>query len=107
ELEGGLRADETHYVDVHWRPAAPLMFERAFDIRAIAAAAQPIPAFGSHARGPALPDALALAAVHLVAHHWHQILLVWLEDIRLLADALDERGRRQLVDGAIAGSYTV
>jgi hypothetical protein len=107
EFERRLRGDVTHYVDVHWRPAAPLMFERAFDIRAIAAAAQPIPALGPGARGPALPDALALACVHLVAHHWHQILLVWLRDIRLLADAIDERGRRQFLEGGIAGSYTV
>jgi hypothetical protein len=107
DFERRLRADVTHYVDVHWRPAAPLMFEHAFDLRAIAAAATPIPALGPHARGPSLPDALALACVHLVAHHWHQILLVWLEDIRLLADAIDERGRRQVVDGAVAGRYTV
>jgi hypothetical protein len=107
EFERRLRSGVTHYVDVHWRPVAPLIFERAFDLRGLSAAAAAIPALGPHARGPSLPDALALACVHLVAHHWHQILLVWLYDIRLLADAIDERGRRHLVDRAIAGSYTV
>jgi hypothetical protein len=107
ELERRLPADVTHYVDVHWRPAAPLMFERSFDVRGLAAAARPIAALGPCARGPGLPDALALACIHLVAHHWHEILLVWLEDIRLLADAIDDGGRRQFVDRAVAGSYTV
>lgn len=107
EFERRLRSDVTHYVDVHWRAAAPLVFERAFDFRGLCAVAAPVPPLGPHARGPSLPDALALACVHLVAHHWHQILLVWLYDIRLLADAIDEQGRRQLVDRAIAGSYTV
>src|SRR5262249_51831933 len=36
----------THYVDVHWRAAAPLVFGEAFDATAIAAASVPIPAFG-------------------------------------------------------------
>jgi hypothetical protein len=107
EFERRLQSDVTHYVDVHWRPVAPLIFEGAFDLRELGVSAAAIPALGPHARGPSVPDALALACVHLVAHHWHQILLVWLYDIRLLADAIDEHGRRQLVDGAIAGSYTV
>jgi hypothetical protein len=106
-FERRLRADVTHYVDVHWRPAAPLLFDRAVDIRAMGADARPIPALGSHARGPSLPDALTLACIHLVAHHWDQVLLVWLEDIRLLADALDDEARQHLVDRAASGSYTV
>jgi hypothetical protein len=106
-FERRLPVNVTHYVDVHWRPAAPLLFDRAVEVRAIAADACPIPALGSHARGPSPPDALALACIHLVAHHWDQILLIWLEDIRLLADALDDEERQQLVDRAAAGSYTV
>lgn len=106
-FERRLRSDVTHYVDVHWRPAAPLIFEGAFDLGRLSTGAAAIPALGPHARGPSLPDALALSCVHLVAHHWHEILLVWLYDIRLLADAIDEHGRRQLVERAIAGSYTV
>lgn len=106
-FERRLRTGVTHYVDVHWRPAAPLILERAFDVGGIAAAAAPIPALGPHACGPAIHDALALACVHLVAHHWDEILLIWLEDIRLLAEALDENATRHLIDRAIAGSYTV
>ncbi|HEX6465014.1 MAG TPA: nucleotidyltransferase family protein [Vicinamibacterales bacterium] len=106
-LERRLRADATHFVDVHWRIAAPLLFGQVFDANALMASAVPIPALGPHARGPALERALALACVHLVAHHWHQILLVWLYDIRLLADAIDDQDRERLVEDAVAGRYTV
>ena len=107
QLERRLRTGITHYVDVHWRPAAPLLFDRALDIRAMIATAKPIPELGPHARGPSYADALALSCIHLVSHHWHQILLVWLRDIRLLADALMEDDRQRAVECAVAGSYTV
>jgi hypothetical protein len=106
-FERRLRADVTHFVDLHWRAAAPLLFDSAFDSDVLTAAAAPIPALGPYARGPAPGHALALASVHLVAHHWHQILLVWLYDIRLLADALGDDQRERLVDNAVAGRYTV
>lgn len=106
-FERRLRADVTHFVDVHWRVAAPLLFEDVFDTDVLMASAAPVPALGPYARGPALEHALALSCVHLVAHHWHQILLVWLSDIRLLADALDDRDRECLVDEAVARRNTV
>ncbi len=107
EFERRLRGGVTHYLDVHWRAAAPLMFEQAFDTRALVASAEPIPALGPHARGPAARHALALACVHLAAHHWHQVLLVWLQDLRLLADALTDDDRQAFVEAAGAGRYTV
>lgn len=107
QWERALRGGVVHYVDVHWRVAAPLMFERAFDVGEIAAASCPIPALGPGAIGPATHDALALASVHLVAHHWEQLLLLWLHDVRLLADALDVQGRQRVIDSAIKGEYTV
>ena len=106
-FERRLRADVTHFVDVHWRVAAPLLFEAVFDGEVLMASAAPIPALGPYVRGPAPGHALALACVHLVAHHWHQILLVWLHDIRLLAEALDDDLRGRLVEEAVAGRYTV
>jgi hypothetical protein len=106
-FERRLRAEVTHFLDVHWRVAAPLLFDAIFDSDVLMASAAPIPALGRYARGPAPGHALALACVHLVAHHWHQILLVWLYDIRLLADALDDDQRGRLVDSAVAGRYTV
>jgi len=94
-----------HYVDVHWRAVAPLVFGDAFDADAIARAGVPIPALGPHARGPAPADALALACVHLVAHHWPGVALRWLHDLRLLADSLDDEARERFARGASAGKY--
>jgi hypothetical protein len=94
-----------HHVDVHWRAAAPLVFDEAFDSAALAARAVAIPALGPGARGPALEDALALACVHVVAHHWPDGSLRWWYDIRLLAERLGEDGRDRLAGAASAGRY--
>src|SRR5262249_54569405 len=106
QVERRLRGGITHYVDVHWRPAAPLVFDRAIDVAALLAAFEPLSSLGEFARGPAPRHALALACVHLVAHHWHQVLLVWMIDIRLLADALDDEECQRLVEDAVRGGYT-
>ena len=94
-----------HYVDVHWRAAAPLVFAEAFDEAAIAAAGLPIPALGPSAVGPAPHDALALACVHVVAHHWPDASLRWWYDMRLLAGRLDADGRARLARSAVAGRF--
>lgn len=94
-----------HYVDVHWRAAAPLVFGDAFDARAIDIAGRPIAALGSAAHGPAAHDALALACVHLVSHHWPDGSLRWLYDLRLLAEALDDDARAAFAQGAARGRY--
>jgi Uncharacterised nucleotidyltransferase len=107
QVERPLRAGITHFVDVHWRPAAPLVFERTFDVAALIDAGEPLPPLGAHARGPAARDALALACIHLVAHHWHHILLIWLLDIRLLVETLESADCEALVDEAVRGRYTV
>jgi hypothetical protein len=104
-FERRLRGGVVHYVDVHWRAAAPLVFERAFDVRRLAAQARPVAGLGPDARGPALHHALALGCVHVVAHHWDTLLLLWLYDLRLMAEALDAEGRRAFVDAAIEGRY--
>lgn len=100
-----LRAGVVHYLDIHWRAAAPLLFAHAFDMRALLATARPLPGLSAHARGPALHHALGLGCIHVVAHHWDTLLLIWLHDLRLLADALDDEGQRRFVDAAIAGKY--
>jgi len=94
-----------HYIDVHWRVASPLVFADAFDAQAIADAAVPIRALGSAARGPAPHDALALACVHVVSHHWPDASLRWLYDLRLLAGALDAGAREAFARAASRGRY--
>jgi hypothetical protein len=94
-----------HWLDVHWRAAAPLVFGDAFDARALAAAGAPIPALGQAARGPAPADALALACVHVVSHHWPGASLRWLYDLRLLANALDDQSCAAFARAAVRGRY--
>lgn len=104
-FERTLRAGVVHYLDIHWRAAAPLLFAHAFNMRALLATARPLPALSAHARGPALHHALGLGCIHVVAHHWDTLLLIWLHDLRLLADALDDEGHRLFVDAARDGKY--
>ena len=104
-FERTLRAGVVHYLDIHWRAAAPLLFAHAFDMGALLATARPLPALSAHAHGPAPHHALGLGCIHIVAHHWDTLLLIWLHDLRLLADALDEEGQRLFVDAAVAGKY--
>ena len=94
-----------HDVDVHWRAAAPLVFDGAFDCAAIASRGVSLPALGPTARGPSVPDALALACVHVVAHHWPRASLRWWYDLALLAGAVDEPGLERFAEAASAGGY--
>jgi hypothetical protein len=104
-FQRSLRSGVVHYLDIHWRAAAPLLFAHAFDMRALLATARPVPALSPHAHGPALHHALGLGCIHVVAHHWDTLLLIWLHDLRLLADALDDEGQRLFVEAAMAGKY--
>src|SRR4029079_15202286 len=74
-----------HALDVHWRIAAPLVFRDVLTAEVLRSRAVPIPELGSNARGPSLPDALAIACVHLAAHHRSDPLPLWLEEIATLA----------------------
>jgi len=94
-----------HYVDVHWRAASPLVFGDAFDVESMTAEGAPIPGLGPAARGPATHDALALACVHVVAHHWPDASLRWLYDLRLLAGSLDGVSRARFARAASDGRY--
>jgi hypothetical protein len=91
------RSGIASYLDVHWRVGAPLLIDRVLPSRLFFETATALPALGPHARVPDLPLALLLACLHLAAHHRSNPRLVWLYDLRLLADALDEEKRRAFV----------
>ena len=82
------RSDVTHALDIHWRVAAPLLVERLLPARAVIASARPIAPLGPGALGPSLPHALAFACLHLAAHHWPEPDLLWLYDLRAIAEAM-------------------
>lgn len=73
-------------LDLHWRVANSPAFEHivSSDERAVA-----LPALSPHAR--TLPDeeALLLACVHRVVHHYGSERLIWLYDIELLRERVE------------------
>jgi hypothetical protein len=93
------------HVDVHWRLAAPLIVEHLLPATQVIESRTPIPALGESAWGPSLEHALAVACLHMAAHHWPPPDLLWLYDLRLLADALDPAGIRRFVHLAESGRF--
>ena len=87
-------------LDVHWRLAAPIVAAELLAFETLWRRAQTIDALGPTARGPHLCDAVAIAAVHLYAHHPAERGLLWLNDVTLLTSALTEDQRRQVVRDA-------
>jgi len=87
-------------LDVHCRLASPVVAAELFDFTELWHRAQPIPALGPGARVPHSVDALAIAAVHLIAHHPNERGLLWLYDLRAIADALGHNGRAEFADQA-------
>jgi hypothetical protein len=94
------RAGVVHALDLHWRIAAPLVFANVLPFEMLRSTAVPIPALGAHAFGPSLANALVLACIHLAAHHRRRAILLWLYDLRLLAQSLDEMQQSAFVDAA-------
>lgn len=84
-----------HVYDVHWGVsnaspfAAVLRFEDAW------ARSIPLPRLGAHARGLSPEDALLLACIHRVAHHYDSDRLIWLVDIALLRDRMSGEEHRR------------
>lgn len=91
-----------HAYDVHWRVVNRLAFAGAISFEEAAAEADPIAPLGPFARTLSPVHALLLACVHQAAHHAGHTRLIWLFDIHLLAQALDER--HQEAFAAIVGS---
>lgn len=81
-----------HVFDVHWRIANPQAFGTVLSFEELVRAAVPVPQLGSGARALSAADALLLACVHRVAHHFDSNRLIWLYDIHLIASGLPADG---------------
>lgn len=82
------RGHARHAVDLHWRVANPQAFASSLTHAEIWREAEPVPALGLAARGPAGPHALLIACMHRVAHHANDQCVIWLKDIDLIARRL-------------------
>jgi hypothetical protein len=122
-VQGQVIYDHEHIpgavLDVHSRLASPIVAAALFDFDDLWRRGQPIPALGAQARGPQPADALAIAAVHLLAHHPNERGLLWLYDLHLLTRTLnasqveaaveDARSRRMttLLRAAVARAQAI
>jgi hypothetical protein len=80
-----------HAYDIHWRVSNRHLFAGVQSYDELAERSIPVPALGGHARALAPADALVLACVHRLAHHADELRLIWLYDIHLLVQGLEER----------------
>lgn len=77
-----------HVVDLHWRLFNPHRFGTTLPFDDLLRDSEPRTALGPAARGLGTTHALALAAVHRVAHHFGHDRLIWLYDVRVLAERM-------------------
>ena len=77
-----------HVVDLHWRISNRPLFGDMLSFEALVPTAVPVKQLGDSARTLSPVDALLFACIHRVAHHNGSHLLIWLYDIKLLAEAL-------------------
>jgi hypothetical protein len=91
-----MRADSAeidHQLDVHWRFSNVLALAGVLTYADVAARACTLPQISGEALAPCAMHSLLVACVHRVAHHRDSANLLWLYDVALLADSLDERER--------------
>ena len=86
-----------HHLDVHWRISNVLALAGVLTYAEVAARACALPQIGGEALVPCAVHSLLIACVHRVAHHRDSANLLWLYDVALLADSLDERDRTAFV----------
>jgi hypothetical protein len=82
-----------HHLDVHWRISNVLALEGVLAYAEVAVRACALPQISGEALAPCAMHSLLIACVHRVAHHRDSTNLLWLYDVALLADSLDERER--------------
>jgi hypothetical protein len=90
-------AGRTAYLDLHWKVANSPVFADALTYAELSARAVPVDALGPAARTPCDADALFLACIHIAAHHAEEPRLVWLIDVRCLAERLTPSGQEQFL----------
>jgi hypothetical protein len=92
-----LGRDLAHTIDVHWELFNPRAFSGVLDTQEVFDRSVPVPALSASARAPHPVHALLIACVHRVAHHAGHEDLVWLYDVRLLAESLSDEEAAEFV----------
>jgi hypothetical protein len=92
-----------HSWDVHWAATNAPMFAPALDPGSLFESAVPVPTLHPQACALSPVAALLLACIHRIAHHHDSDRLIWLVDIALLRDRLDQNDEREFWMMAAAG----
>jgi hypothetical protein len=82
------QACSLHVIDLHWAISNRPLFANMFSFDELADDARPIKQLGKGAFTPAPVLALLFACIHRVAHHDDSHLLIWVFDIKMLAEGL-------------------
>jgi len=95
-------------VDLHWRISNVRLFARVLSFEEAWHSSTAVPRLGQSARTLRRIDALLLACVHRVAHHYDDPDLLWLWDIHLLCrDMTDDDAGRIVAAAACRGVCSV
>jgi hypothetical protein len=93
------QAGSVHYVvDLHWAISNRPLFAAMLSFDELAANAVPVPGLGTCATTLRPVDALLFACIHRIAHHNDSHLLIWLYDVKLLAERLSAAEWEQFVE---------
>lgn len=79
-----------HNIDVHWRINNRQILSRAFNVDELLKDAQRLPDFQSKIYSPSDVDNILIAALHRLGHHHYEERLIWLYDVHLLAQRLNQ-----------------
>ena len=99
-LTKDLGSQVTHVIDLHWKIANPHQYADVFTFEELQSRSIPLPKLSNTARTISGPDALLLACLHRLAHHFDDDYLLWLYDIHLIASRFTDSEWRASIERA-------
>lgn len=92
------RGSVSHAIDLHWAISNRPLFATMLSFDELAGGAVPVTPLGEDAATPGAVHALLFACIHRVAHHNDSHLLIWLFDVKLLAESLTSKEWELFID---------
>jgi Holliday junction resolvase len=80
----------SHTFDLHWEISNPQAFAEILNYEELMATGMLIPEFGADAIAPNAVHGLLIACIHRAAHHLSSNRLIWIYDMHLLIQRMDE-----------------
>jgi hypothetical protein len=85
-----------HVLDVHWKIVNPQLLADALAFDDLFATGRSVRILGASGRVPGTIESIMLACIHRLAHHQGHDRLIWLYDLKLLTQALDDQAWSEL-----------